>query len=636
MNYILLPDIIAQSIIIILMIYSNSSYKNLILKDRIFNNNMYVVFSASCINVIRILIHNFNNGDYNNLLLIINTLFYAIIPCIAVLYFFYSYVHIKDITSKFNKELIKKYSIPYILYLILLVINVKYKFIFSVDSYNLIIKEKFFWIYYLILFTYSLITILSIKPDERNIRTRSTRIINSFPLTIIGFMIAQKVFNEMPIEPIISTLAILTVYLYVQNKGLYIDSLTKLNNRKSFFNLLESNIKQEKDFTLIIISIDDFKYINDKFGQKFGDSFLISFSDFLNTLSSRKNIFRYNGDEFALVIEDEERVSSIVAEISETLKLKWKFNDIDLQMSVCISVIRVTKKNNNLKKVISLLEYSITKLKNKGKNGIVYCDETIELELERKKVIIELLKKEIKNKGFEVYYQPIFDVNKGKFSRAEALARIKDPNLGTISPLEFIPIAEERGLIFDIGYIILDKTCCFINRLKQENIEIDSISVNFSPLQFEKFDIVDRVEGIIMNNNVSPSKIAIEITESFMFEKSNEIIRKMNKLHAFGINFYLDDFGTGYSNISRVIQLPFNIIKFDKSIVDNCKINNESYVLLKSLTMAFLNANINVLVEGVETFEQKELVIEFSNFIQGFYYSKPLNEDSLIEFLKSK
>ena len=292
----------------------------------------------------------------------------------------------------------------------------------------------------------------------------------------------------------------------------------------------------------------------------------------------------------------------------------------------------MSKEKNNLKEIISILEYSISKIKNNGKDSIIYCDEKIEYELRRKNYIIDLMRKEIENNGFEVYYQPIYDVKKGIFTKAEALARIKDNEIGLVSPKEFIPIAEETGLIFDIGYIILGKTCAFLKKIEKENIKLENISVNFSPLQFEISDVVNKIKNIITYYNVNPQKICIEITEDIMFDRNDDIIMKIKELHNWGIKFYLDDFGTGYSNISRVIQFPFDIIKIDKSIIDNCVKNNETYIILKALTSAFSNVNAKVLVEGVETEQQKEDIEILCNYIQGFYFSEPIPDSKVLKF----
>ena len=221
-----------------------------------------------------------------------------------------------------------------------------------------------------------------------------------------------------------------------------------------------------------------------------------------------------------------------------------------------------------------------------------------------------------------MYYQPIYSIETGKFQYAESLMRINDTPIGSIYPSEFIPVAEETGLIIEITYVILDKVCKFINRLRDLGIQIDSIHVNFSAIQFSQQDLSKKVLEIIESNNTPMPAVKIEFTESTLAENPTVVAEFAEEMKSYGIMMGLDDFGTGYSNIATVINIPFGTLKLDRSLVQASIKNPTSALAVKNLVRAFKDLNMKVVAEGVETEEQRQLVEEFGvDQIQGFYYS---------------
>ena len=224
-----------------------------------------------------------------------------------------------------------------------------------------------------------------------------------------------------------------------------------------------------------------------------------------------------------------------------------------------------------------------------------------------------------------MYYQPIYVVKTEEFLFAESLMRMNHTPIGPVYPSEFIPIAEETGLIIDMTYVILDKVCKFINRLTAQGISIGSIHVNFSAVQFSQLDLAEKVLKIIQSNGSTLGENPSVVTEFVMEMKRH------------GIMIGLDDFGTGYSNISTVINIPFGTIKLDKSLIWGSIGKPTSSLAVRNMVRTFKDLGMIVIAEGVETDEQLQLVQDFQvDQIQGYYYSKPLSETDMEAFLRDR
>lgn len=273
-------------------------------------------------------------------------------------------------------------------------------------------------------------------------------------------------------------------------------------------------------------------------------------------------------------------------------------------------------------------------VKKEGEHSIKFCDQKILEQMERQQKIYDILNAELSlnSDKFQVYFQPIYSLQEEKFTYMEALSRLVGTELGDINPTEFIPVAESRGLAEKLGFVVLEKVCRFISENK--NI-VKAVSVNFSAIQMANPKIIKIVLDMIKNYNLKPENIIIEITESMFIDNFEAVRKNMFELSKNGIRFYLDDFGTGYSNISNVVALPFNTIKVDRSLVLMMENSKKNALLVKSLVSTFKSAGLNILIEGVETPEQNEMVNSTgADYIQGFLYSKPLTASECLKILE--
>lgn len=236
-----------------------------------------------------------------------------------------------------------------------------------------------------------------------------------------------------------------------------------------------------------------------------------------------------------------------------------------------------------------------------------------------------LLEYALEHDGFEIYYQPLYTVRDGSFTEAEALVRLKGPDGALIPPDRFIPAAERTGRIAEIGRLVLERACGFLRDLLSRRAGIDAVSVNLSVAQLMEKGAVPRLLEIIRESGISPNRILFEITESILIRNYAAVSEKIRRLHEAGVQFALDDFGTGYSNIANVIDLPFDIVKIDKSLIWDSVKNRRCNRMIRDLTKTFHNIDLTVTAEGVETEEHDRFVRQCGcDKIQGFRYARPM------------
>ena len=275
-------------------------------------------------------------------------------------------------------------------------------------------------------------------------------------------------------------------------------------------------------------------------------------------------------------------------------------------------------------------------------NTIYRIEEKDILRFQENKYIVEQLE-DIHRKGdlddprVKVFFQPVYNVQTKHFDTAEALMRLELEKTGTVSPVIFIPIAESRGYIHTLTRIILNKTCQTIRKLLDDACSFERISINVSALELKDEAFCDDIYSILSRNGVPKEKIAIELTESQNDEDFIVMKEKIGQLHVEGIKFYLDDFGTGYSNIERILELPFDIIKFDRSMVNAIRNNERSEYIVKEFAKVFSTFNYSVLFEGVEDSDDENRCIDMSAaYLQGFKFSKPIPVDQLADYFSQE
>jgi diguanylate cyclase len=474
-------------------------------------------------------------------------------------------------------------------------------------------------------------------PERKYMDRFLLRVISWFPFIALGILGVQLIYSNIILTGTAMMIATLAVHLNFQVKKISEDNLTKLPNRDTFAKTVEMVDKRGKPITIVLISLDDFKVINDTFGQLNGDRFLVAITAGLKELFPEEKLYRYGGDEFALILGKNNTLSE--AQLIQRLKDKfhepWHARGLQARISASIAILTLPLVQEEHLDPINLLDHAMRTIKNKGKGNSVICDESILRTMKRRNRLIERLKRGITTGSFSLNYQPIFHLTNETMNTAEALLRLQDEILGEIGPSEFIPLAEEIGIINEIGMWVLEEVCKFLKQLSEMFLEQPAISINFSVQQLTDNLLVEKIIKTMNDYEIPGSLLRFEITEStFIGSSYQEILSVMEPLIAKGIHFHLDDFGTGYSNLAYVINLPFECIKLDKSLLWDIEQNERMQVFVERLVRAVSQMGAKVIIEGIETQGQQEFIKRIGcDMVQGYYFSPPLSEQDFTSTL---
>ncbi|OZM57523.1 hypothetical protein CIB95_03905 [Lottiidibacillus patelloidae] len=424
----------------------------------------------------------------------------------------------------------------------------------------------------------------------------------------------------------------------------YHDDLTGLPNRRYLLENLKEYISEAcedcKQFSILFFDIDGFKFINDSLGHFSGDELLIQVSErLLEAISPYGFVARNGGDEFTVVIKNstQESTEHFAKTILELFKKPFNLNNYDFIVTVSIGVAVYPKAGESVQTLLKNADIAMYQAKEDGKNQYKIYTASMEQMAMKTFTLRNDLRKALQNEEFSIHYQPRIDVNSNDIIGAEALLRWKHPEFGFISPTEFIPLAEETGLIIPISNWVLEEVCNHHRQWIQSGMNKIKVSVNFSALQFLQKDLLQTIINIFTRTKMDPNLIEIEITESVVMEHKDTVLATIEKMKAMGIQIAIDDFGTGYSSISYLKKFKIDTLKIDRSFikaipsdVDSVELTNATIQLAQSLGLAIVG-------EGVETLEQL-ITLKDSGCqeVQGFLFSKPVPEKDFKIMLNNK
>ena len=410
------------------------------------------------------------------------------------------------------------------------------------------------------------------------------------------------------------------------------DSLTGLPNRRYILDKLSELISHSEriDFTVLGLDLDGFKEINDTKGHDYGDLVLIEVSERIaKVLPESAILARLGGDEFIIIIENfnnKEAITDIAENINNTISRCFIIQGKHVYITTSIGIALFPHDGDTVDNILKSADLAMYTSKEQGRNCHYFFESNMLNDLIYKRSLIEDLRNSLENDEFEIYYQPIMNLSTNKICKAEALIRWHHPVRGFVPPLEFISVAEEVGVICEIGEWVARtavRDLAEIRRLGNRNFQI---SINVSPLQFKGdgqwiLDWFDYIKEL----GLSEEGILVEITENLLMENEMSIHDNLSKLKHHGIGIAIDDFGVGYSSLSYLQKMDIDILKIDKSFVDHIATDSNSRNLCRAMIMMAHNLDIKVIAEGIETDIQKELLVECEcGFGQGYLFSKPI------------
>jgi diguanylate cyclase (GGDEF)-like protein/PAS domain S-box-containing protein len=422
------------------------------------------------------------------------------------------------------------------------------------------------------------------------------------------------------------------------------DPLTKLPNRfllpQALNKSVEKAYKNGTEFAVLFIDLDRFKFVNDTLGHHYGDILLTEAAKRIQTSIGNKNlIVRMGGDEFICIIEDlqndmeaENYAKSIITAFSEPFKLKN--TDIFITASIGISLFPYDGDEADI--LISNADSAMYQAKKKGRNQYEKVRVNESAGAFEKLLLENNLRKALKENELTLYFQPQINLKTNEMNSMEALIRWHHPELGLISPGDFIPIAEETGLILLIDEWVLRTACTKMKERQNAGFPPFRVAVNLSAAQFLQKDLIVKIDQILADTSLDPSYLELEITENMVMHDVKAAIQVLKNLKERGIHLSIDDFGTGYSSLTYLKDLPVDILKIDQSFIKDIDTNSNSSSLTKAIVSLGHDLNLKVIAEGVETNKQLSLMKQQScDLVQGYIFSKPLNYEQTENYLNT-
>ncbi|HBG60605.1 MAG: hypothetical protein A2Y03_00845 [Omnitrophica WOR_2 bacterium GWF2_38_59] len=424
------------------------------------------------------------------------------------------------------------------------------------------------------------------------------------------------------------------------------DNLTGLANRALFFDRLTFFIERAKrvkdyKYAVVFMDLDRFKVINDSLGHLFGDQLLIQIAEILKkNMRGNDTIARLGGDEFTILLDNVEDIGDAIRfskRIQREITTSFNIKGHDVFVTASIGIAISTPEIKRPEEILRNADISMYQAKAKGRSR----HEVYRPEMHTTALNLFYLEKDLRNaidnKEFELYFQPIISSESGKIVRLESLIRWNHPERGLVNPLSFIPLAEETGMIIDIGEWVL-KQSCVESKKWQDLFNIDiGVSVNFSARQFQFQNIAKLIQKVSKDTNINLHNLEIEITETTAMKNIDYSVKVLNELKLLGLKISIDDFGIGYSSLSCINILPIDSIKIDRTFTRNIGGDTKNVIIVENLISMAHNLNLKVVAEGVETPEQLQFLMEKKcDELQGYLFSKPLSREKMYEFIEKQ
>lgn len=423
----------------------------------------------------------------------------------------------------------------------------------------------------------------------------------------------------------------------------YYDSLTKLPNRVSLLESLKVSIsrarRRQNKLAVLFIDIDRFKTVNDSLGHDAGDQLIIHVAQRLQScLRSEDAINRFGGDEFVAILQDIDDltyIDHVTNRMLACLSTPINIGVTEVFTSVCIGVSLFPADDDKGDNLLKYADAAMYDAKDKGGNNYQFYNEKLTIRLQKRLSLESRLRHALERDEFLLFYQPIYDLNSQQIAGVEALIRWQDPDRGLIQPDEFIPLAEETGMIISIGEWVLDKACAQVKEWELQGLGQLTVAVNISSLHFDQNKLYSHVISTIKKYAISAHQLELEITERMFLNITAAVQETLDKLTNEGVRLSIDDFGTGYSSLSYLKQLPIDTLKIDRSFIKGIPDDNEDVQIASTIVLMAHGLGMNVVAEGIETIQQLEFLKELKcGRGQGYYLSRPVSEQGLTKLLK--
>lgn len=560
----------------------------------------------------------------------------ATTPC----YVLYLY-SLADIWHRIRQQRLSSFLIflPFLCGLILMLTNPFTHTVFYLDETETYTRGNSFLFLYFIAVFYAVLGLIHMFQHRKQFTRLQLVALNSiFPVSFL-IAIIQFFMPHYILEMLAQTAALTFVSMMIQRPENLLDSNTGLGKLEAYVTNVKNASLTLKSMEIIMLNIANYDILYEMLGYQRTNTMLRSIANQIVSFDKAQNTgaeFYYLGQgKFRMVLEFNhfDQTEALAEQVCQALRSGFVLNQMTVNLVANVCIARFPKDIDNID---SLLAFGsdLNTLPYTGQimyASQVYKKEYYDIQKDMDKIIEEALAEH----QFEVYYQPIYSVAEHRFNSAEALLRLKTEKHGFISPELFIPAAEKSGAIHRIGSFVIDEVCRFVSSAEFMALNIDYIEVNLSVAQCMQDNLAKEVLETLNRYHVRPDQINLEITETAASYSQSTMMDNLSALRAAGISFSLDDFGTGYSNMRRIASLPLDIVKLDKSFT-NIEENPKLLIVLENTIRMIKDMDLKIVVEGIET---EHMVKQFSDleceYIQGYFYSKPLPKTNFVTFIKT-
>lgn len=546
------------------------------------------------------------------------------LPCIMLMY-------LLVITGKplwKDNRLLHITVTPYAMELVFLCTSPFTRLAFYIEN-GVYYHGKYFFLVYLCGLLYIAVSFLTAILSWNFIpKRRLVAVLSFIPLQLTAIAIQYR-HPQYLLIPFAAALSLLILLISLHSSAEYSDSLTLAYNRPAMLQLAAGAYSENRSFRIFGYSLVSFSRIYSLYGEACGDELLLRIVRVLNSTFGGITA-RIDGDKFCVFIDNSVPDEQIL-QLAENLPTVWRHRDYEISF-VTSKALLDSRDFSSGRQIMEFLEFMFRCGRENGCNHTIVIDEALKYKFHRRQKVQCAIQRAISEKRISVVYQPVVDARTGRIVAAEALARLDDPEIGQISPEEFIPMAEQEGLILELGALIRSKVCEFLAEYDILRAGLSHISVNLSVVECTQRAVVEAILSEEQKYGTERGIIRFEVTETSAVDSPAELAANMEMLCAKGFAFHLDDYGTGYSSMFNLISLPFSAVKIDKSVLSLSE-SSERGDLIKRMIAPFHGYGIEVVCEGVETEKQAQMVRSWGvDYIQGYLYAKPLSAEEFAKF----
>lgn len=448
----------------------------------------------------------------------------------------------------------------------------------------------------------------------------------------IGSAVIQFCNSELLLVGYSTAIGVTIIYLRLENPEFMTDRATGLFNQAAFLDYTGKLFNQNKDFAVLSVTVTQGSRREHEGEQE--QELLLSVAGPLFGLPKSRS-FKISEDEVLVVIDDMRWVDIRVRDVRRIFEAGIrKYPDM---LGTQYILIPSARKIGDAKDVLRLIRYAEMRSSDFGAGNFINADEDMLLQMRKEVRMAGLIAEAMEKDRIEVFYQPIYSTKKRCFTSAEALVRMRDEQGRLIPPVQFIPVAEANGMITRLGELMFEKVCRFIKEHNVIRYGIEYIEVNLSIVQCASPKLAERYKSIIEKYGIDPKWINLEITESASLEAKQILLENMHRLIEYGVHFSLDDFGTGQSNLNYIVDMPVSIVKFDRDMTNAYFENGKAKYVMGAAMHMIQGMGLEIVSEGIEKKEQYEVLAQLGiDYIQGYYFSKPLPEPEFMELIQKQ